>query len=317
MENYAIIGGAGFIGSNYTKYLLKRGNKVKIYDNFSSGKEIFLENYLKHPSLEIIEGKAEDTEKLSKILKDTHTVIHLASNPDIAAAMNNPTIDFYQGTALTSSVLEAGRLANIKKFIYASGSGVFGEYKIENLKEDDISNIEPISTYGASKLAGEALVSSYAHMYNIQSYSFRFANVVGPFQTHGVTYDFIKKLLKDPSNLLILGDGTQTKSYIYVNDVIEGIETAILNTDKIYDVHNISTLDTISVKEIAEICLKTLNIDKRDLTFKYTGGERGWKGDVPKISISPEKLIKKGWMPSYNSHQAIILSCEHLFKRFR
>lgn len=317
MENYALIGGAGFIGSNYSKYLLKRGNKVKIYDNFSSGEKFFLEDYLKHPSLEIIEGKAEDTKKLENFLKDTHTVIHLASNPDIAAAMNNPTIDFYQGTALTSSVLEAGRLANIKRFIYASGSGVFGEYKIKNLKENDISHIEPISTYGASKLAGEALVSSYAHMYNIQSFSFRFANVVGPFQTHGVTYDFIKRLLKNPSNLRILGDGTQTKSYIHVNDVIDGIETAILNSDKIYDVHNISTLDTISVNEIADICLKTLKINKKDIKVEYTGGNRGWKGDVPKISISPEKLIKKGWTPSYNSYQAIHLSCEHLFNRFQ
>ena len=317
MKNYTIVGGAGFIGSNYSKFLLNRGNKVKVYDNFSSGSRSFFGKFLNHKLLEIIEGKAEDTQKLINTLEGTDILIHLASNPDIAAAVENPTIDFYQGTALTSSVLEAGRISKIEKFIYASGSGVFGEYKIDNLKENDISNIEPISTYGASKLAGEALVSAYSHMYNLQSYSFRFANVVGPFQTHGVTYDFIRKLIKDRSKLSILGDGTQTKSYIHVDDVIRGIETCILDNGNNYQVYNLSTLDTISVKEIAKICLDTVGIKEKNIEYKFSGGIRGWKGDVPKITINPEKIMNKGWAPSYNSREAIRLSCEHLFNRFK
>jgi UDP-glucose 4-epimerase len=251
-----------------------------------------------------VEIDIENTNLLVEQTKEIDSVIHLASNPDIARAAFDPRIDFVQGTVLTESVIETCRINNIGTILYASGSGVYGDAGSTRLFENSL--LCPISTYGASKLAGETLLSSYSYMFGIRALAFRFANVVGPMQTHGVGFDFLKKLKENPKTLTILGDGRQSKSYVYVTDIVE----AVLKTNEShlsgFDVFNISTNDSITVTEIADLAAKTLGL--AEVKYSYTGGDRGWKADVPIVRLDSEKIRKLGWSPKYGSYEAIAKS---------
>ena len=233
-----------------------------------------------------------NTSALVSALEGVDTVIHLASNPDIAAAMNNPRIDFVQGTALSESVVEAVRIARVKTLLYASGSGVYGDVAFKPIKESD--QLLPVSPYGASKLAGEALLSAYAYMFDFKSIAFRFANVVGPRQTHGVGFDFLKKLKRNPKELEILGDGSQTKSYVHVKDIVSGVLHAEKESNEFYDVFNISTTDYLSVHQIAKMAIQVLGLDESEIVLHFGDSDRGWKGDVPKIQLDSSKLMSMG-----------------------
>jgi UDP-glucose 4-epimerase len=297
------VGGAGFIGSHFVDRLVSQGCHVKVIDNFCSGTIEHISTHLGKPYFELFSIPVEDTAKIVKIFEGVDTVIHLASNPDIAAAMNNPRIDFTQGTVLTESVVEAVRLAGVKRLLYASGSGVYGEVESRPISESD--QLLPVSPYGASKLAGEALISAYAYMFDFRATAFRFANVVGPRQTHGVGYDFIRRLFLDPTELVILGDGTQTKSYIHVDDIVDAV-LHIENYDKkIFDVYNISTEDTLNVRQIAELTIQILEIKPSEVTLHYGSESRGWKGDVPKIFLSSSKIQSTGWRAKKSSKESM------------
>ena len=304
MKSYAVIGGAGFIGSHFVDRLATGQNQVKVIDNFCSGTVEHIAHHLGKDYFDLIEMPVEDTVRLAKALSGVDTVIHLASNPDIAAAMNNPRIDFIQGTALTESVVEAVRLSGVKKVLYASGSGVYGNVTFRPIAESD--ELLPVSPYGASKLAGEALISAYAYMFDFQAVAFRFANVVGPRQTHGVGYDFIRRLSLNPNELQLLGDGTQTKSYIHVEDVVQGVLHLETFSKKFFDVYNISTEDTLTVRQIAECAFETLNINPSSVGIVHGTTDRGWKGDVPKILLSSEKIKKTGWCSKRSSREAMM-----------
>lgn len=255
------------------------------------------------PYFQFISGEASDTSMLVDAFKDVDTVIHLASNPDIAAAMKNPRIDFQQGTALSESIVEAVRISQVKTVLYSSGSGVYGEVAFKPIKETD--QLLPVSPYGASKLAGEALLSAYAYMFDFRAIAFRFANVVGPRQTHGVGFDFLNKLMKNTNELEIQGDGTQTKSYIDINDTVAGVLHAENISKKFFEVYNISTPDFISVREIAEIAIEVMGLNHENVNLKFGDSDRGWKGDVPKIHLSSEKLISTGWKSRLTSSEAV------------
>lgn len=311
-ESFAVIGGAGFIGSHFTAELLKRGNSVSVIDNFCSGTKDHIAAFDAHPKFKTFELNVEDSEKLTFALKQVDTVIHLASNPDIAKAATQPRIDFAQGTALTESVVESSRRAKVKSILYASGSGVYGDAGETLLTEN--SAINPISTYGASKLAGEALLSSYSFMFGIKSISFRFANVVGSKQTHGVGYDFLRKLQKDRTTLEILGNGNQSKSYVHVSDVITGVLCAYYKTTTGNDVYNISTNDSLSVTEIAKLAVEISGLSPSSIEYNYTGGERGWKADVPIVRLSAAKLSSLGWQPQFSSYSAMKSSLTDMFR---
>ncbi len=228
-QRYFIVGGAGFIGSHFTDRLLADPAvaAVTLYDNFSSGKEWHYEHHLDDPRFQAVHGDVRDLGPLTAAMDGHHVVIHLASNPDIARAATDPDIDFRQGTCLTNNVLEAMRLSGTTNILYASGSGVYGDLGELEASEDH-GPLIPISTYAASKLAGETLISAYCYMFELSARVFRFGNVVGPRQTHGVGFDFLRRLLSDPSKLRILGDGTQSKSYIHVRDVVEAVLLAAL-----------------------------------------------------------------------------------------
>lgn len=308
--NYLVAGGAGFIGSHVTRALLAEGHSVLVYDNFSSGTQQHLGEVLSNPHLTVLKGDIKDLEHLKTAMQGIETVYHFASNPDISKAVTQPDIDFWEGTYLTNQILEAMRISGVKRLIYASGSGVYGECGLEPVAEN-YPSMRPISTYGASKLACEGLICSYCHMFGLNATAFRFANVVGPRQTHGVGYDFVNRLREKPGTLTILGDGTQDKSYIHVEDIVAAIRMVEQKFLKGYDVYNVGTLDSITVTKIADIA--RIITDSPDTQYEYTGGDRGWKGDVPKIKLNSDKIRALGWQNRYTTQDAIRLSMEAMF----
>ena len=309
-----IVGGAGFIGSHLTGHLLGDPDTVAVtvYDNFTSGREWHLEPFADDDRLTVVRGEVADLELLADTMAGHTLVVHLASNPDIAKAMTDPTVDFHEGTALTHCVIEAARRAGVELVVYASGSGVYGDLG-ELAASEDHGPLEPVSTYGASKLAGEALLAAYAHMFGVRALAFRFANVVGPHQTHGVGFDFVRRLLDDPTQLSVLGDGSQSKSYIHVDDVIAGVLTAAERSPVVpFAVYNLATDDHITVRQIAELAIEVVGIDRSTVSVAYGTGNRGWKGDVPVVRLSTEKIRSLGWTCRLDTGAALRASLESM-----
>ena len=319
-EKFFIVGGAGFIGSHFVDTLLcmppefsktYQIQKVTIYDNFSSGRKWHYEQHLEDDRLRVIKGEIEDTKLLEKSMLDHDVVIHLASNPDIARAATEPDIDFRQGTALTNNVLEAMRKTNATRLLYASGSGIYGDLGKEEAHEDR-GPLLPISTYGASKLAGEALISSYCYMFGMSACAFRFGNVVGGRATHGVGLDFTKKLLQNFQELIIMGNGSQSKSYIHVSDVVNAVMLACSKMHSGYHVYNVATGDYITVRDIADIVLECLGLNHGTTNLFFGKGDRGWKGDVPIVRLNTDRIRALGWSNKLSSKQAIQASIDSL-----
>lgn len=304
-NRYIIIGGAGFIGSHFTDSLLADPSveAVTLYDNFSSGREWHYEQHVGDPRLRVVRADAGDMELLGAAMAGHGVVIHLASNPDIARAAREPEIDFYQGTLLTNNVVEAMRRTGVRRILYASGSGVYGDLG-ELEAHEDHGPLLPGSTYGASKLAGEALISAYCAMFDLSGCVFRFGNVVGPRQTHGVGFDFVRRLVADPTRLSILGDGRQSKSYIHVFDVVAAVLHANRHCGNRFEAFNVATGDYITVTEIAELAVECLGLPVRP-RFEYTGGPRGWKGDVPIVRLNTDRIRGLGWSCRRGSREAL------------
>ncbi len=305
-RRFFIVGGAGFIGSHFVDQLLGTAgaaSAVTIYDNFSSGRSWHYEQHLQDARLKIIHAEAADLPRLTSAMAGHDVVIHLASNPDIARAATEPEIDFYQGTLLTNNVVEAMRRSGVGRLLYASGSGVYGELGEVPVREND-GSFQPVSTYGASKLAGEALIASYCAMFGLRACAFRFANVVGPRQTHGVGFDFLRRLSGNPASLRILGDGQQSKSYIHVLDVVAAVLLALDCCDLPFQAFNVSTLDAITVNEIADEAVCCLGLS-RTPAYAYTGGTRGWKGDVPVVRLNSDRIRALGWTSRWTSREAV------------
>jgi UDP-glucose 4-epimerase len=237
-------------------------------------------------------------------------VIHLASNPNIAAAADCPEIDFYRGTLLTNNVVEAMRRSGLRRLLYASGSGVYGDAGDKSVPEDYAPMI-PISTYGASKLACESLIASYCSMFGLRACAFRFGNVVGPRQTHGVGFDFLRSLSAKPKRLRILGDGQQSKPYIHVTDVVDAVLCAAKKATAPFSVFNVATDDAVTVNEIADLAVETLGLPAKP-NFDYTGGSRGWRGDVPVVRLDSTRIRSLGWFPKRNSRDAMRQSLQEL-----
>ena len=301
-----VIGGAGFIGAHFVDRLLadRSTEIVRVYDNFSSGREWHLASHQDDPRLEVIVGDVADLDALTQSMSGIETVIHLASNPDIARAATEPAVDFDHGTLLTHHVVEAMRRAEVRRILYASGSGVYGDLG-ELEPTEDYGPLVPVSTYGASKLAGEALISAYCSMFDLVGVAFRFGNVVGPRQTHGVGFDFVRRLLADPTELTILGDGSQSKSYVHVSDVIDAVLLAATAAPRPFAVFNVATGDYVTVTEIAELAVNAVGVEPGTTTFAYTGGDRGWRGDVPVVRLNTDRIRALGWANARTTRQAL------------
>jgi UDP-glucose 4-epimerase len=301
-----VSGGAGFIGSHLVASLLKDGEteRVVIFDNFTSGQPSYIKESAEDQRVEVVKADLKELSAVTSAMAGCDTVFHLAANPDIAKAVTQPDIDFWEGTYLAQNVLEAMRVNGVRKILYTSGSGVYGEKPTVAFAEDYGPCI-PISTYGASKLACEGLIAAYCHMFEIGGRAFRFANVVGPRQTHGVGYDFIRRLKADPTRLRILGNGTQRKSYIHVEDVMAAIRLADERGTDNYDVFNVATDDYITVAEIADVAVKVSELHPGETKYEFTGGDRGWKGDVPVVRFDCSKIKALGWKAKRSSAEAV------------
>jgi UDP-glucose 4-epimerase len=304
-----IAGGAGFIGSHLVRELLRSpDSEVVVFDNFLSGSPSHLDGVLEDPGLRLVEADLRDLDRVIEAMRGADQVYLFAANPDIAAAVEDPGIDFWRGTFLTHNVIEAARINAVPQITYASGSGVYGDREGDEVDEL-FGPLVPVSTYGASKIACEAMLAAYAHMFDIRATVFRFANVVGPRQTHGVTYDFVRHLLEDPTVLHILGDGSQSKSYIHVSDVISAILTVVVEEDREgFEVFNVGTGDYVTVKEIADLVVQRMGL--AGVRFEYASGSRGWKGDVPIVRFRSDKLASLGWQCRHSSVEALLDSID-------
>lgn len=301
-----VTGGAGFIGSHLVGRLLKSktAEKVVVYDNFTSGQRRYLQDWVQDDRLSIVQADLKDVGQVREAMVGSDTVFHLAANPDIAKAITQPDIDFWEGTYLTQNVLEGMRQTGAARIFYTSGSGVYGEDPAVDFHEDHGPCI-PISTYGASKMASEALIAAYCHMFGLVGRVFRFANVVGPRQTHGVGYDFIRRLKSDPTELRILGDGTQKKSYVHVDDVLEAIFLVAAKSLRPYEVFNVATGDYVTVRQIADLAVAIAGLQPGEVRYDFSGGDRGWKGDVPVVRFDSSKIKALGWINRRSSAEAL------------
>lgn len=302
--NILVAGGAGFIGSHLIDSLLAEGHRVVCADKLIMGKQN-IAHIPEGENFRFYEAELADQETVDRIFRenDIDAVYHLAANSDIQKGGKEPSIDFNDTLLTTRTLLEGMRKAGVKKLFFASTSAVYGEMLDVKLTETT-GGIMPVSYYGGAKLASEALISSYVSMCDMSAVIFRFPNVIGPRLTHGAVFDFIRKLRKNPAELEILGNGTQCKPYIYVLDLVEAIMKLTRDFRTGETVYNISVVsEGTTVTRIAEIVVEELGLS--NVNFNYTGGDRGWKGDVPRFSYDISKVLATGWRPKHTSDEAV------------
>jgi UDP-glucose 4-epimerase len=303
---YFVIGGGGFIGSVLVEKLLAgKGNRVTVYDNFSSGKLDHLKRFREDKNFFLIKGDILSPFRLKQAMKGIDFVFHLAANPDIRLGTTHTRLDFEINTVGTLNVLEAMVTNHVEMLAFASTSAVFGTPSKLPTPED-YGPCLPESLYGASKLACEGFVSAYSHLFGLKAWIFRFANITGSPATHGIIFDFHNKIIKNPTELEVLGDGNQAKSYVTNDMLIDAMELAIRKTLKSKEkvlVYNIGNEDRISVKDITK---KFLEENKIKPKVRFTGGPGGWKGDIPIMDLDISKIRNLGWKPNKTSKECII-----------
>lgn len=304
METILITGGAGFIGSHLAGELLKEGHRVLCVDNFELGRPENLKKYQTFHNFSLIEMDVSKEDELCSLLGEEKVsrIYHLAANSDIQKSAKMPGVDYVNTFQTTYSILEGMRKNGIKKLFFASTSAVYGE-KTGILLREDVGDLNPISYYGGAKLASEAFISSYAYMNELEVLIFRFPNVIGPNLTHGVIFDFVRKLQENPNELEILGDGTQCKPYLYVLDLVNAIVEFSFRERKGVEVFNIGATTATTVKEIADMVCRRMGLEK--VTYRYTGGNVGWKGDVPAFQYDLGKISAQGWEPQHTSNESV------------
>src|ERR1044072_5576638 len=289
---FFITGGAGFLCSQLSNTILDRGlGPVTVFNNFLTERRESLKAK-PNSDLSVVEGDVADTGALAAAVAGHDVVFHLAANSDIARAASDPRVDLDTGTGLTQSLLEAMRVTGVKRILFTSGSGVYGEVPPTPIPED-FAPLVPIATYGAQKLASEALISAYCHMFDFVGTVFRFANVVGAHMTHGVSHDFARRLHADPARLRILGDGNQSKPYIHTDDVVAAMLFLQARQTLGYEYFNVGSQDHLQVRDIADIVVAAMGL--KDVAYDYTGGARGWRADVPVYRLDTSKIRKLGW----------------------
>jgi UDP-glucose 4-epimerase len=299
-----VTGGAGFIGSHLVDVLSKNKNEVSVVDNFSTGRKEYLSQ--SKNKVKIMEGDLRVLDFVMKNVKDVDMVFHLAANYSVELSSKNPIFDFESNVITTLNILEAMRKNDIPTIVFTSSSTVYGESDKFPIPEN--AELKPISNYGASKVSAEAYIHSFSQLYGIKGLILRYANIIGPRSEHGIIPDFIKRLKKDRKKLLILGNGKQKKSYLYVSDCIDASLFALDHFNKSFDIFNVGSEEWITVDEIARIVCEEIGLT--NVKFEYTGGDRGWLGDVLKFLLDIEKLRKLGWKPRYSIEQSIRKSVE-------
>lgn len=297
-----VTGGAGFIGSHLCDVLIADGHNVTVVDNLVLGKVENIEHLIDNPNFRFFKEDLNNSHAMNMIFMDGEfdMVYHLAANSDIQKGGKDPMVDYQLTFNTTFNVLQMMKKYEVKKFFFASTSAIYGEtYDVLN---EDYGPLKPVSNYGAGKLASEAFISAFASTYHIQTWITRFPNVVGERFTHGVIYDFIHKLQKNPNELEVLGNGEQCKPYVYVKDLVAGIQFVINNSNEPYNVYMLGSDTRTKVKEIAAMVIEEMGLNA---SIRYTGGDRGWVGDVPEFRYDLTKVNNLGWKASYDSNGAV------------
>jgi UDP-glucose 4-epimerase len=306
-----VTGGAGFIGSHLTDALLAAGNEVTVVDNLSSGKWEFLASHEVDHRFRFVKADLSADGFICDAFRGAEMVYHLAANPDVRSGVTDTKAPLKQNIITTYNVLESMRMYDVEGIAFTSTSTIYGEAKVVPTPED-YGPLLPISLYGASKLSCEALISSYCHTFDMQAWIYRFANIVGSRGTHGVIFDFIRKLRENPAKLTILGDGRQSKSYLHISDCVDAMRFMVAKAPDRVNVCNIGSEDRFDVTGIARVVAEEMGL--KNVAFEYTGGDRGWKGDVPFMTLSVKKLIALGWKPKHNSEESVRLCVKELLK---
>ena len=309
-DTILVTGGAGFIGSHLVRRLVADGHEVVVLDNFSSGKRENIADLETEGKIQVVEWDVTMSEGIGKVVKGCGTVFHLAANPEVR--LGDPAIHFEANIRGTFNVLEAMRKNHGGTIVFASSSTVYGDASVIPTSET-YSPLKPISVYGAAKLAGESLISAYCASYGLNGIVLRYANVVGPRQNHGVIYDFVGKLKENQRELEILGDGSQRKSYLHVDDAVAATIQCWKQTGSENEVYNVGSDDDIDVKRIADIVVQEMGL--AGVAYKFTGGidgGRGWKGDVKYMRLELGKLKSLGWKSKYGSEMSVRLACRSL-----
>ncbi len=308
-----ITGGAGFIGSHLTEKLIKEHKEVIVLDNLSTGNKSNLDFCNQKKNFKLIIEDLKSQNKVCEHIKDVNTIFHMAADPEVRTGFSDPKSAYEQNIQNTFLLLENIRKSNVRQLVFASSSVVYGEPEIIPTPET-FGPLLPISIYGGTKLACEGLVSSYCNNYGIRGTIVRFANVVGLRARHGVIWDFIQKLKTNKKELRVLGNGKQTKSYIHVNDCIDGLLFSLKNTKKNVDVFNLGNLDMINVLDIASIVCKTMNLENVNIVTKGgTEDGRGWIGDVKEMNLNISKMNDLGWSPSQDSKESVESATSELY----
>ncbi len=304
-----VTGCAGFIGSNLLKSLINKNYIVTGVDNFRTGQKKFIKKFLNKKNFNFKKIDLLNKKDLNKLFKQKFDVIfHFAANADVRKGHLNPLNDLKYNTIMTSKLLEECRKNKIKKFVFCSTGSIYGETRVVPTPENVNFPIQT-SMYGASKLACEGLIQAYSEAYSLKSYIYRFVSILGPNYSHGHVIDFYKKLNKNKNLLQVLGDGNQRKSYLHVNDCINAILLTLGKEKKKINIFNLGTNETITVKESIKIICNNLNIDPE---IDFSGGKRGWIGDVPHIHLKINKIKKMGWKPKYTIKQSILETLNYL-----
>ncbi len=305
-----VTGGAGFIGSHLVDRLLEKSNRVVCVDNFILGRREHLKDAMENPKFSLHELDLLELDKLDELFNQENfdAVFHLAANSDIRAGTESTERDLKLTFMTSYHVLECMQRYDVKKILFASTGAIFGDQE-ERLKEESVAL--PESLYGASKLASEAFIYAFSGLYDIQAWVCRFPNVVGDRSTHGIIFDLLDKLDRDPANLEVLGDGKQSKPYMYVHELIQALLYIFENADEKINIFNIGPSDQTSVAEIAQLVLEGYGAKQE---IMYTGGTQGWKGDVPRYEYDTQKLQKLGWGPPTTSFEAVSLAVRKIIE---
>ena len=298
-----VIGGAGFIGSSLCKRLLELGHEVVCFDNFSLGNDDNIKDLKENKGFHLVKADATDIKALDKAFSEfsPEYVFHLAANSDIQASAADPEVEYKNTYSTTFQILSCMRKHGVKKMFFSSTSAVYGDKRDVELDENT-PNLSPISYYGAAKLGSEALIDAFSYMNDMSVLVFRFPNVIGEHLTHGVIYDFMHRLRDDGTKLRILGDGRQTKPYIYVQDLVDAI-VQFMNSPQGVTLYNVGVEGATSVTKIADIVCEEMGL--KGVKYEYTGGEGGWKGDVPRFKYNTDKIHAAGWSAKYNYDEAV------------
>ena len=312
-----LTGAAGFIATNLIPRLLAQGHEVHGIDNFFLGRREYVEQWSGEKQFVFHEMNLLDRDGVVKLFQTTRPdrVWHLAANSDISFGTKYTDFDLKGGTLVTYNVLEGMRLTGTKEILFSSSGAIYGEPSVMPTPEN-YGPLFPISLYAASKLACESLITAFAHNYDIRCWIFRFGNIVGPFPTHGVIHDFVLRLQKDATRLDMLGDGTQSKPYVHVEDCLDGMMFGHQHARDLVSCYNLAVPDHTSVNQIAEWTLQAMGLDPKSVPIIRTGGTRGWRGDVPQVRLDTRRMTSLGWSPKRSSDEAVRQSIAETVRQF-